>query len=145
MLIGQYKSKLTDKDRISVPKKIREELGDDLVLARWYENCLILVSKEGWENLLERLTGGKGLITSPVRDIDRFILASGFEVELDSQGRFVLPELLKEHASIEVEAVFLALGDRVEIWSADKWFEQEQNIQLKADEAIEKIEKRKQK
>jgi MraZ protein len=107
MLIGQYKSKLTDKDRVSVPKKIRKELGEKLIISRWYENCLVLVSKEGWEILIKRLTGKKGLITSPVRDIDRFILASGFEIELDGQGRFVMPPTLKEHASLVEEIVFL--------------------------------------
>lgn len=141
MLVGQYKSKLTEKDRISVPKKIRDELGDELVIARWYENCLVLVSKDGWASLLKRLAGENNFITSPVRDIDRFILASGFEIDLDGQGRFVVPDILKEHSSIKEEVIFIGLGDRVEIWSKENWNEVEKNIQEKADKAIEKIAK----
>lgn len=142
MLIGQYKSKLTEKDRISVPKKIRDELGDELVIARWYEKCLVLVSQGGWQNLMERLTGGSELITSPVRNIDRFVLASGFEIELDTQGRFVIPEILKIYASLTDEVIFVGLGDRVEIWSKENWEMVEEDIQEKADEAIEEIAKK---
>ena len=94
MLIGQYTSKLTDKDRLAIPKKLREELGEELIITRWYENCLVIIAKAGWEALFARLTGNSVLITSPVRDIDRFVLGNAFEVVLDSQGRFVLPEIL---------------------------------------------------
>ena len=51
MLIGQYTSKLTDKNRISIPKKIRAELGDEMIVAKWYEGGLVLVSKENWQKL----------------------------------------------------------------------------------------------
>lgn len=143
MLIGQFRSKLTDKDRIAIPKKFRNELGDELILARWYENCLVLVSKEGWESLLKRLIGKTKLVTSPVRDIDRFVLASAFEIKLDKQGRFVVPEILVNYANIGAEVVFVGLGDRVEVWSAANWNEIEKASQEKASLAIEKIARQK--
>lgn len=139
MLIGQFDSKLTDKDRISVPKKIRQELGDDLIVARWYENCLVMVSVDNWSKLLGRLVGQNNLITSPVRDIDRFILAGAFEMRLDNQGRFVVPEILKTYADIKTEVTFVGLADRVEIWSSQKWLELEKASENKAAIAIEKI------
>ena len=141
MLIGQYKSKLTDKDRLALPKKLRNSLGEEMVIARWYENCLVLVSGNGWEDLLGRLSGTAGPITEPVRDIDRFIYGMAFEVKLDKQGRFIVPELLKEYAGIKSEVVFIGLGDRVEIWSASEWKVKESKVQEKASEAIEKIAK----
>lgn len=142
MLIGQYTSKLTDKDRISVPKIIRKELGGEMIVARWYEKCLVLVSKEAWQNLLKRLVGEPGLVISPVRDIDRFVSASAFEVKLDRQGRFILPKLLLDYAAVKTEVVFVGLGDRVEIWAAEAWDELEKTIEEKALEAIEDISKR---
>jgi MraZ protein len=142
MLIGQFISKLTDKDRISVPKKYRTELGDELVVARWYEKCLVLVSLDGWRTLQERLKGEGNLITSPVRNIDRFVLGLSYEVSLDAQGRFIVPTKLLEHAEIKDEVVFLGLGDRVEIWSAENWSEFENKIEERANAAIERIAKR---
>ncbi len=142
MLIGQYNSKLTDKDRISVPKKFREELGEELIVAKWYGSCLILVSKDTWEKLLLRLVGDSKLVTEPVRDIDRFVLASAFEIKLDSQGRFIVPEILRAYAEIKFEVTFIGLGDRVEVWSSEKWKDLESVLESKASEAIEKIAKR---
>ena len=139
MLIGQYSSKLTDNKRISVPKKIRDELGDEMVIAKWYEGCLVLVSKENWQKLISRLIGKETIVISPVRDIDRFILASAFEVSLDGQGRFVLPENLMLYAEVVSEVAFIGLGDRVEVWAQDKWRELEKNAEEKASLAIEKI------
>lgn len=122
-----------------MPKKIRQELGDEMVIAKWYENCLVLVSSENWQKLIRRLTGERGLITSPVRDIDRFIFGSAFEVELDSQGRFVLPEDLINYAEIASEVVFVGLGDRVEVWPAKKWKELEEDAEEKASESIDEL------
>jgi MraZ protein len=141
MIIGQYKSKLTDKERIAVPKKFREEIGADLILARWYESCLVLVSKENWEYLLSRLTGNTKVITQSVRDIDRFIYASAFETKLDKQGRFIIPETLKIFANLKEEVVFVGLGDRVELWSIEEWGKLEESVQDKASFAIEQIAK----
>lgn len=143
MLIGQYASKLTDKNRISVPRKFRNELGKSLIVARWYENCLVLVSDEYWEGFLQRLSGISGSITSPVRKVDRFILGSAYEVKLDNQGRFVVPDTLLDYAGIKGEVVFIGLRDRIEIWANESWKEIEATIQKEASEAIERIAKEK--
>lgn len=145
MLIGQYTSKLTDKKRIAIPKKLREQLGERLIIAQWYEGCLVLVSFENWQRLLERLTGPAGIITEPVREIDRFVLGSAFEITTDSQGRFVVPEILLEYAKIKTEVVFVGLGDRIEVWSLENWLKVREVAQKKATEAIEKIAKEKEK
>lgn len=139
MLVGQYKSKLTDKDRVSVPVKIRQEIGSELIIARWYEQCLVLVSSENWQRLTTRLVGQSYLVTSPVRDIDRFIYSSAFEIKLDRQGRFVIPERLKTYSDIKSEVVFVGLGDRVEVWPSKKWEEQEKDVEKRASLALEKI------
>ena len=141
MLIGQYSSKLTDNKRISIPKRFREELGEQMIIAKWYEGCLVLVSKEKWDELKLRLTGEAKLVISPVRDIDRFIMASAFEIGLDSQGRFVLPESLIDYAGIQNEVVFAGLGDRVEVWDLDSWRDLEKLAESKAHQAIELIAK----
>jgi MraZ protein len=142
MIIGQFTSKLTDKERLSVPKKFRNELGDNLVIARWYENCLVLVSKSGWEALLTRLGGTKDKVILPVRDLDRFVLGLAFELELDKQGRFIIPEILKSYAQIKDDVVFVGLLDRVEIWSNDNWNKYEDSIRERAEIAIEKLAKK---
>jgi len=142
MLIGQYTSKLTEGQRLSIPKKFRSELGEELITARWYEGCLVIISKDNWSKLQKRLIGNTTLVTEPVRDIDRFIMASAFEIKLDDQGRFVVPEGLLTYSKITGEVVFIGLDDRVEVWAQDIWSEAEKGAEAKASEAIEKIAKR---
>lgn len=139
MFLGQYSSKLTDKDRLAVPKKFRNELGSDLVVARWYETCLVLVAKEKFDRLKFRLTGGERLVISPVRDIDRFFLGGAYEIKLDNQGRFIVPGALLTYGEIKEEVVFVGLGDRVEIWAMQKWVELEKVSETRAKQALEKI------
>lgn len=115
--------KIGDKRRVAVPKKFLEELGEKPIIAKWYENCLILVKFEFWEDILRRLTGGTNVISLGVRDIERFILGSAFEAEPDKQGRVIIPEILNEYGKFDKEVVFVGLTDRVEIWAKEIWDE----------------------
>lgn len=139
MLIGQYETTLSQKRRVAIPKAFRKVLGKKFIAAKWYEGCLVLVSQDDWQVLLNRLTGKKGIITAPVRDTDRFILGSAFELEPDSQGRVIVPALLANYASLEEDIVFLGLGDRVEIWSKKEWKKREGYVASHAAEFVEKM------
>jgi len=145
MLIGQYIARLTEKGRSSLPKRFREVIGDKAIVAKWYEECLVVVSTESWADLLQKLTGKSEIITAPVRDTDRFILGSAFEISLDSQGRFVIPRILREYANLKEEIVFVGLGDRVEMWDIKSWQEREKYVQENAPEMVEKLAKEKKK
>lgn len=139
MLIGSYLGSLGDKRRVAVPRKFLTELGEAPILARWYENCLILVSDKFWQELFERLTGGGRVINLGVRDIERFILGSAYETEPDSQGRIIIPELLANHAGLERELVFIGLGDRVEIWNREIWERESAKLGDSTKEYIENL------
>lgn len=143
MLIGHYFVKVTEKGRTALPKKFREEIGETGIVAKWYESCLVVVGLAKWQNLLAKLTAKSEFVTEPVRDTDRFILGSAFEVEMDSQGRFVVPKVLRDFARLFDEVVFLGLGDRIEIWNKKNWIERESYIQKNAGNMIEKIAKQK--
>jgi MraZ protein len=141
MLIGSYLGNMGDGRRVAVPKKFLKELGEGPILAKWYEDCLILVSSVFWERLLTRLTGGKKTAGLGVRDIERFILGSAFETEPDEQGRIVIPEILSSYAGLGREAVFVGLVDRVEIWSKDAWDEKSAKLAATTKEYIEDLSK----
>lgn len=141
MLIGSYLGILGEKRRVAIPKKFLEEFGDKLVIAEWYEGCLILVSVGFWEALLKRLTGGSKVVSLGVRDIERFILGSAFEVIPDGQGRIIVPEILVGFANLNKELVFLGLGDRAEIWSKEIWEKKAEEIGRTTKEFIEDLAK----
>jgi MraZ protein len=139
MLIGSYTSSFKKDRRIAVPANFRKELGTKLIIARWYENCLVLISKEKWQELMGRITGQSNFVTEPVRNTDRFILGSAYEVSSDAQGRILVPSLLAQYAQLESQVIFVGLGDRVEIWEKKYWERQEQFVAQNASQMMERV------
>ena len=89
MLLGTYPAKFVAGHRIAVPIILRRDLGEKFILARWYEGCLVLIDINRWQDLYKRLGGENNLIITPIRDTERFILASAFEVIPDDQVRAI--------------------------------------------------------
>ncbi len=128
MIIGEHRQKLGDKNRIAFPKRFREELGNKLIITRGYEGCAILMSPAQWEEMISESISGP-FVSEEIRDTRRFLLASASEIELDAQGRFVVPPYLVEYSQIKLEGTFLGLGDWVELWSSDKWEEKRKKLE----------------
>ena len=127
MLIGEYEYRVEAKNRVSLPKKFREEIGNKVVVTQGYEGCLVVVSPKQWEILISDAAAGP-FVTEEVRDTSRFLLGGAVEVELDEAGRFVLPKNLKNYAKIKKEVCFLGLGRWVEIWAAEEWMKRKAYI-----------------
>lgn len=120
MLIGQYESKIGEKHQASLPKKFRDVLGDKLIITKGFENCLIIVSEENWKTLLEG-TEGRPFTNKNTRELQRFLLGNATDIELDSKGRFVVPEYLRKFASIDTEIIFAGIQRFVEVWDKKAW------------------------
>ena len=141
MFLGTYLVSVTSGKRTSIPSVFRQKLGESLILAKWYEECLVLVNKSSLDALLTRITGGSGSIVEPIRQTEHFIFASGFDVMPDEQGRIVIPERLASYAKLGETVYFLGVGDRVEIWNKEIWDEREKTVAKNAASYIEKLAK----
>lgn len=139
MLIGEFLNKVEAKKRLALPKKFRQILGSKVIITRGYEDCIIVVNEKQWEKLLS-VFSDKPFTTSPVRDTRRFLIGGASEAKLDGQGRFVLPNHLKEFAGIKKEVVFVGLVDWIEIWSRDLWEKRMQMIKPQASKIAEQLE-----
>ena len=140
MLIGEYSNKVGEKNRLALPKKFRKEIGSKVIVTRGYEDCVIVVNESQWKNLLS-VFDDKPFTTSPVRDTRRFLIGGASEVNLDSQGRFVLPAHLKEFAGVTKEVVCVGLVDWVEIWSKEQWEKRLEKIKPNASKIAEELQK----
>ncbi len=120
MLIGEYQTKLGERNRIALPIKFRKELGGELIITRGYENCLVLVTGDQFKNLTKALEA-KEFTLSKLRDTSRFLIGGASEVECDEQGRFVLPKNLVDYADMSKEVVFVGLINWVELWDIEAW------------------------
>ena len=141
MLLGKHPARFASGHRVSVPFQFRKELGSPMILARWYEGCLVLVGREYWNALYKRLMGESHLLINPVRDTERFIMASAYELYPDEQGRIVIPENLVEYSKLKEDLYFIGLGEKAEIWSKDVWEEKEKEVVRDAAGYIEELER----
>lgn len=124
MIVGQFESVLDEKKRTALPKKFRSELGADIVITKGLEKNLIIVPELQWRTLLEG-TEGRPFIERNVRNLQRFLLGNATEIQLDTKGRFVLADYLKEYAGIEKDIIFIGVGRFVEIWDKKEWHKHE--------------------
>ncbi len=138
MLIGQYETTVGAKGRLLVPKKIRESLGDKIIVTLGYEKSLIVVSQESWKSLLEG-TEGKPFIQSETRETQRFLLGGASLVELDGKGRFVLPSYLRGFAEIKDEVIFIGLYRYAELWDKKRWLEYQENLEKNIDKISQRL------
>ncbi|MFH1601819.1 MAG: division/cell wall cluster transcriptional repressor MraZ [Candidatus Shapirobacteria bacterium] len=138
MLIGQYCSKVSPKGRVAFPKKFRDQMGDQLVVTRGYEGCLIVVSENDWKLLLEG-TENKPFVFEATRDTLRFLLGNAAQVELDEQGRFVLAIHLRNYSGLEQGAVFLGLQKYVEIWDKKRWADRQNYLSKNINQISERL------
>lgn len=120
MLIGEYHGKLSNKKRTSLPKKFRNELGENIILTRGYEDALILVNQDMWQKIAQDVINGS-FINKNIRDTNRFLVGGAVEIDTDKVGRFIIPEALFEHAGLKKDVVFIGLINWIEIWDKEKW------------------------
>jgi MraZ protein len=140
MLIGEYNSKIGEKKRVSLPKKFREELGNDLILTRGYEQALIIVNEKLWKNIAREVIDGS-FINKDIRDTSRFLVGGAKEISTDDQGRFVIPESLFNHGEFKKEVVFIGLVNWVEVWDKENWDKRLTYLKDHGDEIAQEISK----
>ena len=120
MFIGEYQHSLDSKNRIVVPSKLREGLGEKFIISKGLDGCLYAYPIDEWQEFEEKLKN-LPLTNRDARAFVRFFVAGATEVETDKQGRGLIPANLREYAGIEKEIVTIGALNKVEIWSKEKW------------------------
>ena len=120
MFMGEYNHTIDTKGRIIIPSKFRDTLGDDFVITKGLDGCLFVYDKTEWQVFEEKLKS-LPLTNKDARQFVRFFLAGAALVEVDKQGRVLIPLVLREFAGIEKDTVLIGVGSRIEIWSKEKW------------------------
>ena len=138
MLIGSFKNNIGDKSRVAFPIKFKNELGTSLIITKGYESCLIIVDKSKFSGLMNSIKDVP-FVNSGLRDTKRFLIGSAQEIELDKQGRFVIPPDLRKYASLGNECVFIGLVDWIELWDKSIWDKKEESINSNSSEISDKL------
>ncbi len=120
MFMGEYNHTIDTKGRLIVPSKFREALGDTFVVTKGLDGCLFVYDNQEWNAFEEKLKS-LPITNKEARQFARFFLAGAAEVEVDKQGRILVPNILREFAQINKEVVLIGVASRIEIWSKERF------------------------
>ena len=141
MFIGEYQHSIDLKKRLAVPVKFRSELKNKVVVTRGLDKCLFVYPLKVWEELAGKL-GTLPVGESATRSFIRLQLAGAVDVEVDKQGRILIPDFLKDYAGLNNKNVIVAgVYNRLEIWDEKKWIAYKSNAEKNTDEIAEQLGK----
>ena len=122
MFMGEYNHTIDAKGRVIVPSKFRETLGDEFVVTKGLDGCLFVYDHQEWAAFEEKLKA-LPITNKDARAFVRLFLAGAASVEVDKQGRILIPFVLREFAGLDKEVVLAGVGRRIEIWNKVRWEE----------------------
>lgn len=138
MLIGEYTHSIDDKNRISLPAKFRTEMGKKVVVTPGLDQCLWIFTLVEWKGIEEKLNSSS-LLSADNRSFNRFMFAGAVEQEVDSVGRILIPDFLRDRAGLKNKVVVIGVSSRVEIWNEKTWCEYKKVVEKQADTLAEKL------
>ena len=138
MFIGEYKHLIDEKGRLAVPVKFRASLSQAAVITRGLDHCLFVYTAAEWEQLAGKIKS-MPFTNANTRAFQRLMLAGAMEVELDSQGRVLLPDYLRAYAGLKKTAVIAGVYNRMEIWDEDAWNAYKTKTESQSDEIAERL------
>lgn len=117
---SEYESKLDSKGRLVLPARIKGQLpedgGNELVIRRGFEQCLILYPMVEFRKVFSKISG-LNEFNEEYRKLQRNFLSGVVTVELDNNGRFLIPRNMLSYAQIEKDAMLVGMGNKVEVWN----------------------------
>ena len=138
MLLGQHEHSLDDKNRLTLPVRLREQLGDRVVVTVGLDGCLEAYAQDDWDRMAARIRELDSL-NRESRVMRRHFFAQAVTAELDKQGRLVLPAPLLAAAGIEREVTVAGMYDHLEIWDRSLWVERLEGIEGSADNVAQRL------
>jgi len=138
MFIGEFTHNLDAKGRMAVPVKFRTKLNGGAIITRGLDHCLFVFTSAEWELLAKKLIS-LPLAQSNSRAFVRLMLAGAMDVEVDKQGRILIPDYLREYAGLKKQAVVAGLYNRIEIWDSESWKQYKTKTESASDEIAEKL------
>ena len=123
MFYGQYHHTLDSKDRMTIPAKFRELVGEGVFVFQGFDHNLMVFTKDHFE-ILSQQVDSTDLANTDDRLLRRLFFATAEWVDMDKAGRILIPGFLKKAAGFNNEVVLVGAGRFFEIWSKELWEEQ---------------------
>jgi MraZ protein len=120
MFLGEYEYKVDAKGRVPLPPKFRRQFAEGIILNLGPDAQINGYTVDDWNTNSEEFDFGP-IAKSKQREMTRAFFGSAFDLELDSQGRIMLPPTLRRDAGIKESLVIIGANKCIEIWSKERW------------------------
>lgn len=121
MLLGEFEQRLDEKNRVTVPARLRDEFAGGAMITRYFDGCVSIFPTKDWEEFVQHESARLDDGTQNGRWAERYLFGAASEVRPDRQGRIPVPGILIKHASLDRELVVTGVRNRLEIWNRDAW------------------------
>lgn len=120
IFFGEYSLQLDDKNRMRIPTKLRNFVGESFYVLHGSGGCLFVMDEGEFKKITEKFAQIP-LSDLRAQDTVRKIMSSVFVADEDSQGRFVLPKKAKEYAGVDKQIIYIGVNSRMEIWALERY------------------------
>jgi len=138
MLLGEFKHNLDIKGRMAIPAKFRDKLEAGAIITRGIDNCLFVFANNEWDILAKKLVA-LPLAQANSRAFARLMLAGATDVELDNQGRILIPDYLRKYAGLSKSVIVAGLYNRIEVWDEAAWTTYKVKTESSSEEIAEQL------
>ncbi len=142
MLIGEYIHTIDEKNRVSLPAKFRKEMGKKVIITPGLDQCLFIFTIAEWEKVSKKLSNSESdlsFLSADQRTFNRNMFGQASDVEVDSIGRILVPDYLKEKIKITNKVALIGVQDRVEVWNDKVWAQFKEVAEKQAEPLAEKL------
>ena len=139
MLLGEYEHTLDDKNRLTLPARVRQAFVEGIVVTRGMDGCLFAYTREAWESMVGSRLATLNTLSKEGRRMQRFFFSAAAESELDKQGRVSLPAALLEHAKLGRDVIVAGVHDHLEIWDRAAWRLELAEVEGSAEHVAERL------
>ncbi len=138
MFLGRFEHSIDTKGRLALPARYRDNLADGVVVTRGFDSCLLIYPMAVWSPLASKVS--QLSISDPdVRALRRLLFSEAADLELDKQGRILIPSDLRNYAELDREAVIVGMHTFIEIWSPARWSDEQSTLDRDGQAVAERL------
>jgi len=140
MFIGEFQHSIDEKGRVAVPAKFRRQISGGAIITKGLDyRCLFVLPKKDWDNFVKRFSASPTISQANSRAFARYMFSGASDVELDTQGRVLIPDNLRAFARLKKSAMVICVYNRIEIWDLADWQRYKAKIEESSEEIAEKM------
>lgn len=136
---GTFEHSLDAKNRLTIPAKLRDLIGGEVVVGASLDPCGAIWTPEAFDANTERYLSGLHPLSQEARDLTAYFSGNAFDGELDKAGRAMLPGAVLNHAGIEKDVIVVGANDHIQLWSPDVWRRRNADVKNSINATVAKI------